>query len=76
MWLWQCVFLHEVLCNAMHLLGGFLMLAYVLNPPCPGFVLGSWLSDANPNEKSKKILFSALVSMNGSTLVQEMEDGL
>lgn len=29
------------------LLGGFHMVAYMLNPPCPGFGLGSCLSDAN-----------------------------
>lgn len=30
------------------------MLAYMLNPPCPGFLLGSWLSNANSKERSKK----------------------
>lgn len=55
------------------LLAGFHMVAYMLKPSCPGFVLGSCLSDANPKERSKKILFSALVSINGSALVQERE---
>lgn len=59
------------MCNP--LLGGFHVLAHMINPPCPGFVLGSRLSDANPKERSKKILFSALVGTNGSALVQEME---
>lgn len=56
------------------LLGGFHMLAYMLNPPCPGFLLGSWLSNANSKERSKKkIPFFAMVSINGSALVQEVE---
>lgn len=31
--------------------GGVPGWAYMLNPPCPAFVLGSWLSTANPNEE-------------------------
>lgn len=68
---WSAVQWNAPLCQP--LLGGFHMLAYTLNPPCPGFVLSSWLSNANPNERSKKFLFSSLVNINGSALVQEVE---
>lgn len=36
------------------LLGGFQRVPFMSNPPCPGSVLGSWLSNANSKERSKK----------------------
>lgn len=77
MWLWQCVFLHEVLCNEMHPCtspswGGSWVGIHVKSTlSC--FCVGLMAEHCKSQWRVKKFLFSALVSINGSALVQEVE---